>query len=124
MLGTNILSRRDCPAMALKFENMRMVVVEQGGTAEAVLDAVNETIDSMTRIVVIFFFFGRLDSWGELAEEQWNNNYNFIDSREKDLRCFTSRFVPSRRASRNLGRDIIILDRTSALAFYRQFRHP
>jgi hypothetical protein len=29
---------------------MQMVVIEQGGTAEAALDVVNGTIDSMTKI--------------------------------------------------------------------------
>jgi hypothetical protein len=46
--------------MAPKFENMRMVAVEQGDTPEAVLNAVNETIRSITKITV--FFGGKLVS--------------------------------------------------------------
>jgi hypothetical protein len=38
--------------MAPKVEDMRMVVIEQGGTFEAALDDVNETIDSMTKSAV------------------------------------------------------------------------
>jgi hypothetical protein len=40
--------------MALKFENMRMVAVGQGCTDKALLDAVNEMIDSMTKNAIIF----------------------------------------------------------------------
>jgi hypothetical protein len=43
-------------------------MIEQGGTAEAAIDGVNETIDSMTNTVVIL-----VTDWlpkGEMAVEQ------------------------------------------------------
>ena len=40
--------------MAPKFEDLGMVVMEQGETAEAALDAVNGTINSMTKTTVFF----------------------------------------------------------------------
>jgi hypothetical protein len=47
---------------------MWMVVLEQGGTAEAAFDAVNGMIDSMAKTAV--FSRCRLVSWGGMAEEQ------------------------------------------------------
>jgi shikimate 5-dehydrogenase len=40
--------------MAPKFKDMWMVVMGAGGTAKAALNAVNGTIDSMTKTAVFF----------------------------------------------------------------------
>ena len=40
--------------MAPKFEETWMVVIEQGGTANAAIDAMDGTIDNMTKTGVIF----------------------------------------------------------------------
>ncbi len=40
--------------MAPKFADRLIVVMEQGGTAQVLLDAANGTIDSMTKTAVIF----------------------------------------------------------------------
>jgi hypothetical protein len=53
--------------MGPKFEDMCVAVIEQGGTAKAAVDGVNETIDRMTNTVVILVadWFPR----GEMAIE-------------------------------------------------------
>jgi len=54
--------------MGPKFKDMWVAVIKQGETAEAVIDGVNETIDSMTNTAVILvavWFPG-----GEMAVEQ------------------------------------------------------
>jgi hypothetical protein len=54
--------------MGPKFEDMWVAVIEQGRTAEAAIDGVNETIDSMTSATVIIvagWFLGE-----EMAVEQ------------------------------------------------------
>ena len=52
--------------MAPKFEETWMVVIEQGGTANAAINAMDGTIDNMTKTGVIFSlrteFLGR-NSW-------------------------------------------------------------
>lgn len=40
--------------MAPKFKDMLLVVIEQGETAEAALDAVKGTIDNITKTAVFF----------------------------------------------------------------------
>ena len=45
---------------------MWMAVIEQGGTAEAAIDGVNETIISMTNTALIFV----TDPGGEMVVEQ------------------------------------------------------
>jgi len=54
--------------MAPKSEEVRVVVVEQGGVAEALIDSVNEAIDSITNtaVVLVVDWFPR----GEMALEQ------------------------------------------------------
>jgi hypothetical protein len=50
------------------FEETPTVAIEQGGAAEAAIDGVNETIDSMTNTVVVL-----VAEWfpqGEMAVEQ------------------------------------------------------
>jgi len=54
--------------MAPKSEEVRVVVVERGGAAEALIDGVNEAIDSITNtavVLVVDWFPG-----GEMALEQ------------------------------------------------------
>ena len=54
--------------MPPKFEDMWMVVIEQGGTAEAALDAVDGMIDGMTDCRN--FLVADWCSEGEIAVEQ------------------------------------------------------
>lgn len=53
--------------MAPKFEDMSMVAIEQGGTAEAALDGIDGAIDSMTNTQVVLV--ADLFSEGEMAVE-------------------------------------------------------
>lgn len=55
--------------MALKVEDMRMVVIEEGGTFEAALDDVNETIDGMTKTAVFSRWYPR---------EKWVKNSDIL----------------------------------------------
>lgn len=41
-----------------------------------------------------------------MAGEQWHINYNFIDSRGKDLGCLNNGFVSAWQVSQHLGTDI------------------
>jgi len=54
--------------MGPKFEDMWVAVIEQRGIAEAAIDGVNETIDSMTNtpVILVADWFPR----GEMASEQ------------------------------------------------------
>jgi hypothetical protein len=75
-----------------------------GGTAEALIDGVNETIDSMTNTAVIL-----IADWfpgGEMAVEQWHINNIFIDLRGRDFRGLNREFVSRRRASLDPGTDV------------------
>ena len=83
-----------------------MVVIEQGRTAEAALDAVNGMIDNITKTAV--FSRCRPVSGGEIAEEQWHIDHNLIDSRGRDLRCLNNEFVSARGVSRDIGTDVTI----------------
>jgi hypothetical protein len=49
-----ILSQRNYHAIFQKFENLRIIVVKQGCTAEEVSDVVNETIGKMMKNTVNF----------------------------------------------------------------------
>jgi hypothetical protein len=40
--------------MVPKFKNIYMVVMKQGGTAEAALDVLNGTVDGTTKTIVCF----------------------------------------------------------------------
>lgn len=51
---SHLLYRQDRRTNAPDFQDAQMVVVEQGCIAEAVLDTVNGTFDSITKIVVFF----------------------------------------------------------------------
>jgi len=53
-------------------------MIEQGGTAEAAFDAINGTINSMTKTTVFSHF--KLNPCGETAKEQQHTDYNFICS--------------------------------------------
>ena len=61
-----------------------MVMIEQGGTAEAAFDDVDGTIDSITTTMV--FSHCKPNPCGETAKEQWHTNYNFIYLRGRNLR--------------------------------------
>ena len=51
-------------------------------------------IDSITKSAV--FSRCRPVSDGEIVEEQWHIDHNFIDSRGRDLRCLNNEFVSAR----------------------------
>jgi hypothetical protein len=66
-------------------------MIRQGGTAEAAIDWVNETIDSManhSNTLVAGWF-----PEGKMAEKQWHVDKNYVDSRRRDLKFLNCRFV-------------------------------
>lgn len=60
-----ILPLGDCHAVARKFENLRMVAVEQGYAAEALSGVVNKAFNSMTKIA------GYVLAW-------WNPSHHWL----------------------------------------------
>ncbi len=93
--------------MPPKFEDMWMVMTEQGGTAEAVLDTIDGTIDGMTDCGN--FLVADWCSEGEIAGEQWQIDHVFIDLRGTVFRGLNREFVPPWRASLVVGTHVILL---------------
>ena len=87
-----------------------MVVIKQGGTAEAALDATDGTIDSKTKTPI--YSRCTLVQGIEVAVEQSYIDQKILDSRGRGLRCLNRRFVSRRGASLDPGTDIR-LDSTS-----------
>lgn len=71
--------------MVSKFLDGLVVVIKQRETTEAAPDAMNETIDSVTKIEVFSLAADRTLS-GEMGEEKWHIDHNFIYSRGRGLR--------------------------------------
>ena len=90
--------------MAPKLGDRPIVMIEQGGTAEAAFDAVDGTINSMTTTVV--FSHCKPNPCGETAEEQQHTDYNFICSRGRNLRLINNEFVSARWVSLHPGTDV------------------
>lgn len=90
--------------MAPKLGDRPIVMIEQGGTAEAAFDAVGGTIDSMTTTAV--FSHCKPNSCGETAEEQRYTEYSFVRLRGKNLRPLNNRFVSARWVSLHSGTDV------------------
>ena len=92
--------------MAPKFGERAIVVMKQGGTAEAALDARDRMIDSMT--ITAVFYYCKPSSCGETAEEQRHTDYSFICSRGRRLRPLNNGFVSARWVSLHAGTDVIL----------------
>ena len=90
--------------MAPKLGDRPIVIIEHGGTAEAALDAVDGTIDSMTTSAV--FSHCKPNPRRETAEEQRQTNYNFICSQGRNLRPLNNGFVSAWWVSLYLGTDV------------------
>ena len=90
--------------MALKTENTWSVVIQQGETAKAAIDGVNETSDSMTNTAVIFVADRCLG--GEITIEKSFTNDISIDLRGRDFKDPNCWFVSTRGASRDAGTDV------------------
>lgn len=78
-----------------------MVVIEQGGTAEAALDAIEGMIDSMTDCgdFLIPDWFPK----GETASERWQSNRIFINLPRRFSKGPKSESVSRQRASLHPG---------------------
>jgi len=87
--------------MPPKFEDMWIVVIEQGGIAEAALDAIDGMIDSMTDCGNFVVADWCLE--GETAGEQWQIDCIFISLRGRFLKGLKCESVSRRRASLHPG---------------------
>ncbi len=90
--------------MPPKFVDMWMVVIELGGTAEAVLESIDGTIDSV--IDSGNFLIADWGPEGEMVAEQGQIDHISIDLRGRDFRGPNRKTVPSRRASLDVGMDV------------------
>ena len=77
--------------IAPKFKEMWMVMIKQGGMAEAALDVTNGTINSKTKTLI--YSHCTLTQGVETAVEQSYIDRNFIDLRGRDFRGLNNRFV-------------------------------
>jgi hypothetical protein len=76
---------------------MQIIIIKQGGTAEAALKTTNRTIDSKTKILVHCCY--TLAQGVEMAVEHSPIGQNFINLRGRDFRGLNSRFVSRQGAS-------------------------
>lgn len=97
--------------MAPKLGDRPIVMIEQGGTAEAAFNAVNGTIDSIT--ITAVFSFCKPNPCGETVEEQRYID-NFICLRGRNLRPQNSGVVSARWVSLNPGTDVKFKDQLQA----------
>ena len=91
--------------MPPKFVDMRMAVIELGETAEAALESTYGTIDSV--IDSGNFLIADWGPGGKMAAEQGQIDHISIDLRGRDFRDPNRKTVPSRRASLDIGMDVI-----------------
>ncbi len=91
--------------MAPKLRKRPIVMTEQGGTAEAAFDAVDGTIDSITTAAVFSHY--KPNPYKETAVEQSHIDNIFMELRVRDFRGLNHKFVLLRRASLNVGTNII-----------------
>ena len=99
-----ILSLYNLSLSTPNYEETLIVAIKQGGTVKTAIDDVNETIDSM--INRSYFLVTDRFPRGQIVEEQWHINKNFIDWRGRDLRYLNYRFVSRRGASLDAGTDV------------------
>jgi hypothetical protein len=94
--------------VAPKFRDRSIVIIEQGGTAEAAFDAVDGMIDSITTTTIFSYY--KPYPYRETAKEQRHTAYNFTFSRGRNLRPVNNRFVLAQWVSLHAGTDVTTLE--------------